>query len=81
MARFARDLMTRAGQLTKSLELKLGPDTADLSLRIGMHSGPVTAGVLRGERARFQLFGDTVRHTFVCKVRSQPPGSSSLLVL
>jgi Adenylate and Guanylate cyclase catalytic domain len=32
----------------------------DLSLRIGMHSGPVTAGVLRGERARFQLFGDTV---------------------
>jgi class 3 adenylate cyclase len=23
-------------------------------------SGPVTAGVLRGERARFQLFGDTV---------------------
>lgn len=26
----------------------------------GCHSGPVTAGVLRGERARFQLFGDTV---------------------
>jgi 3'5'-cyclic nucleotide phosphodiesterase/Adenylate and Guanylate cyclase catalytic domain len=25
-----------------------------------MHSGPVTGGVLRGERARFQLFGDTV---------------------
>jgi hypothetical protein len=23
-------------------------------------SGPVTAGVLRGERSRFQLFGDTV---------------------
>jgi Adenylate and Guanylate cyclase catalytic domain len=33
---------------------------ADLSLRIGIHSGPVTAGVLRGDRARFQLFGDTV---------------------
>jgi class 3 adenylate cyclase len=29
-------------------------------MRIGIHSGPVTAGVLQGERARFQLFGDTV---------------------
>ena len=25
-----------------------------------MHSGPVTAGVLRGAKSRFQLFGDTV---------------------
>ena len=24
------------------------------------HSGPVTGGVLRGEKSRFQLFGDTV---------------------
>ena len=31
-----------------------------LGLRIGLHSGPVTAGVLLGARARFQLFGDTV---------------------
>jgi class 3 adenylate cyclase len=29
-------------------------------MRMGLHSGPVTAGVLRGERSRFQLFGDTV---------------------
>ena len=28
--------------------------------RIGMHSGPVTGGVLRGQNARFQLFGDTM---------------------
>ena len=46
--------------LAKKLEESLGPDTGDLSLRVGIHSGPVTAGVLRGERARFQLFGDTV---------------------
>jgi len=47
-------------QLTKQLEVQLGPDTGDLSMRIGLHSGPVTAGVLRGEKSRFQLFGDTV---------------------
>ena len=28
-----------------------------------MHSGPVTAGVLRGERSRLQLFGDTMNIT------------------
>ena len=46
--------------LSKELEITLGPDTGDLALRVGIHSGPVTAGVLRGERARFQLFGDTM---------------------
>jgi len=60
MARFGRDILTKMHALTKHLEVKLGPDTGDLDLRIGMHSGPVTAGVLRGERARFQLFGDTM---------------------
>ena len=29
-------------------------------MRFGLHSGSVTAGVLRGEKSRFQLFGDTV---------------------
>eukprot|EP00980_Cylindrotheca_fusiformis_P015000 scaffold4117_cov97-Cylindrotheca_fusiformis.AAC.7 len=45
---------------TLKLEVSLGPDTSDLELRTGMHSGQVTAGVLRGQRSRFQLFGDTV---------------------
>ena len=36
-----------------------GPDTGDIGLRVGLHSGPVTAGVLRGLRGRFQLFGDS----------------------
>jgi class 3 adenylate cyclase len=63
MARFARDCLYKMGTTTKRLEIILGPDTGDLGLRIGLHSGPVTAGVLRGERARFQLFGDTVNTT------------------
>ncbi|CAB9520029.1 Receptor-type guanylate cyclase gcy [Seminavis robusta] len=60
ICRFARDIQRRTLSLVKTLEKSLGPDTADLDIRIGIHSGPVTAGVLRGERARFQLFGDTM---------------------
>lgn len=59
MARFARDCLARMKVLVVKLELLLGPGTADLSMRFGLHSGPVTAGVLRGEKSRFQLFGDT----------------------
>lgn len=32
-----------------------------LRLRIGFHSGSVVAGVIRADKGRFQLFGDTVR--------------------
>ena len=63
MARFARVCLAIFLELVKQLEDTLGPGTASLGLRIGMHSGPVTAGVLRGDRARFQLFGDTVNTT------------------
>ena len=37
MARFARDIVGTTAQLTKKLELMLGPDTADLAMRVGMH--------------------------------------------
>lgn len=60
MARFAKECMQKMSELTKKLEVTLGPDTGDLCMRFGLHSGPVTAGVLRGEKSRFQLFGDTV---------------------
>lgn len=42
----------------RALEVELGPETSALGFRFGLHSGPVTGGVLRGQRARFQLFGD-----------------------
>ena len=60
MAHFSTACLSAFKILVQDLELELGPGTADLKLRCGLHSGPVTAGVLRGERGRFQLFGDTV---------------------
>ena len=60
MAKFARECIVKMKDLVCDLSFTLGDDTANLSIRVGLHSGEVTAGVLRGERARFQLFGDTV---------------------
>jgi class 3 adenylate cyclase len=60
MVKFARDCMVKMGLLLEELGLSLGEDTKDLAMRVGMHSGGVTGGVLRGDKTRFQLFGDTV---------------------
>eukprot|EP00980_Cylindrotheca_fusiformis_P020872 scaffold7879_cov143-Cylindrotheca_fusiformis.AAC.4 len=60
VCRFARDCVKTMKDTTLKLEVSLGPDTSELELRVGIHSGQVTAGVLRGERSRFQLFGDTM---------------------
>jgi class 3 adenylate cyclase len=71
MAKFTFECMEMMKVVTSELEVTLGPDTGDLSMRFGLHSGPVTAGVLRGDRARFQLFGDTVNtgKSAFCKTR------------
>jgi class 3 adenylate cyclase len=60
MARFATECLVQMKNTVERLKDTLGDDTAELTLRIGLHSGPVTAGILRGEKSRFQLFGDTV---------------------
>lgn len=60
MVRFANTCLQRVNELTILLQSSLGPGTEELAMRIGIHSGPVTAGVLRGEKSRFQLFGDTM---------------------
>ena len=59
MAKFAAECLMKINIMTKELEVELGPGTGNLTMRFGLHSGPVTAGVLKGDRARFQLFGDT----------------------
>jgi len=60
MARFAQNCLEKMDEIVRDLESHFGPDTSDLCMRIGLHSGPVTAGVLRGDKGRFQLFGDTM---------------------
>lgn len=58
MCQFSRDCVDEFYTVVHGLEMKLGPDTGELAIRVGLNSGPVTAGILRGERARMQLFGD-----------------------
>jgi class 3 adenylate cyclase len=62
MCLFAQECMGKMRRVMDSEEVQetLGESTSKLSMRFGLHSGPVTAGVLRGEKSRFQLFGDTV---------------------
>ena len=57
MAKFAQDCMYKLDRVVERLSASLGEGTDELALRTGMHSGEVTAGVLRGEKGRFQLFG------------------------
>lgn len=60
MCKFAYDCLEKLPIVTRELAEKLGEDTKTLNMRIGLHSGSTTAGVLRGLKGRFQLFGDTV---------------------
>lgn len=39
MARFAWDCLLKFEELTVELETTLGPDTTELGIRFGMHSG------------------------------------------
>ena len=55
--------MVAVDQVLVTLKPKLGEGCEDLGMRFGLHSGPVTGGILRGEKARFQIFGDTVNTT------------------
>ena len=60
MAKFADECLKKLQELTKSLADSLGAETESLQLRVGLHSGSVTGGCLRGQKSRFQLFGDTM---------------------
>lgn len=81
MAKFAIDIRKKTNDLVRELAVSLGDDTKYLTMRIGMHSGSVTAGVLRGQRARFQLFGDTVNTASVRLGRQEVIGLSHSITI
>lgn len=60
MATFASQCLVKMKEVVQTLKEALGEDTERLKIRCGLHSGSVTAGVLRGQKSRFQLFGDTM---------------------
>ena len=66
MVRFAADCLDEIVVVLRTLSSTLGEDTQKLNIRVGIHSGSVTAGVLRGEKGRFQLFGDTSTFSQLC---------------
>ena len=59
MTRFAFDARDKVREVCARLESE-GLDTAKLDMRFGIHSGATTAGILRGTKSRFELFGDTI---------------------
>jgi class 3 adenylate cyclase len=56
MAVFAKESLSKMNQVVTVLAERLGEETLLLSLRVGIHSGPITAVVQRGEKSCFQLF-------------------------
>ena len=55
MVKFAKEIRDKLQEVTQELVSELGEDTQKLAVRIGLHSGPATAGVLRGDKSRFQV--------------------------
>lgn len=59
LTQFAFEARDKVREVCARLESD-GLDTARLDMRFGIHSGDTTAGILRGAKPRFELFGDTI---------------------
>jgi adenylate cyclase len=55
-----KKLMRAALDMLREVEKVRAPDSATLSIRIGVHAGPVTAGVIGESKFTFDVWGDTV---------------------
>ena len=65
MAIFSVECQNIFEVVTNELLYTLGSETKYLNLRCCLHSGPVTAAVLRGIRSSFEIFGDTFNKPIV----------------
>lgn len=59
LTQFAFEARDKVRAVCAQLENE-GLDTLKLDMRFGIHSGAITAGILRGTKSRFELFGDTI---------------------
>jgi class 3 adenylate cyclase len=64
VARFANECMTQMNLVTHQLAATLGPETAELNLRVGLHSGPVTAGYVFWRRYSAAVLNFRRQHLF-----------------
>ena len=67
LTQFAFEVRDKCREVCARLESE-GLDTARLDMRFGIHSGDTTAGILRGTKSRFELFGDTINQEKVTKL-------------
>ena len=66
MACFVSDSRKRTNELFKNMQVK------GLSVRFGIHSGHVQAGMYEEDNSRFQLFGETVDTTYQMLTSGKP---------
>jgi class 3 adenylate cyclase len=80
MAKYAQECLIVFDNLTRELEKDLGPATGSLMLRIGISSGPATAGILLGQsNSRFHLFGKCTTKSVASDHRSTTTSHASHL--